>query len=74
MFSPIDQYEGAEVVYTFGANSFGTWLFFILSVLGFVFFLARVAGHENSAYAAMAAHEEPNPGPVVEGEPEVDGI
>lgn len=74
MSSPIDKYEGADVVYTFGANSFGTWLFFILAVLGFLFFIARVIGHENSAYAAMEAHQEPNPGPVVEGEPEVAGI
>jgi hypothetical protein len=74
MSSPIDQYEGADVVYTFGANSFGTWLLFILAVLAFLFFIARVAGHENSAYKAMENHEEPSPGPAVEGEPEVAAI
>lgn len=74
MSSPIDKYEGADVVFTFGANSFGTWLFFIIAVLAFFFFIARVAGHEKSAYAAMEAHKTPNPGPAVEGEPEVAGI
>lgn len=74
MSSPIDKYEGADVVFTFGANSFGTWLFFVAAVLLFVFFIARVAGHENSAYKAMEAHKEPNPGPAVEGEPEVAAV
>lgn len=72
--SPIDKYEGADVVYTFGAGSFGTVLFFVLACLLFVAFMVRVAMHENSAYAAIAAHKPPEPGPAVEGEPEVASV
>jgi hypothetical protein len=72
--SPIDQYEGADVVYTFGAGSFGTVLFFVLACVLFLAFLARVAIHEKHAFAAMVAHKAPEPGPVVEGEPEVAAV
>lgn len=72
--SPIDKYEGADVVYTFGAGSFGTVLFFVLACLLFVAFMARVAMHENHAYAAIEAHKAPEPGPAVEGEPEVASV
>lgn len=72
--SPIDKYEGADVVYTFGAGSFGTVLFFVLACALFVAFMVRVVLHENHAYAAIIAHKPPEPGPVVEGEPEVAAI
>ena len=67
--SPIDSYDGAEVVFTFGAHSVGVWIVFVLAVLLFVGFLARVVQHENQAYAAMAAHEPVEAGPPVEAEP-----
>ena len=72
--SPIENWEAPEVVFTFGAASFGTVLFFVLACLALVFFLARVALHEKHAYAAMAAHKEPEAGPAIEGEPEVAAV
>ncbi len=72
--SPIDNWEDTEVIFTFGAASFGTVLFFVLACLVFAFFVVRVALHEKHAYAAMAAHQEPEAGPVVEGEPEVAAV
>lgn len=72
--SPIDSYDGADVVFTFGAGSFGTVLFFVLACLAFVFFMVRIALHEKHAYAAMAAHKKPEAGPAVEGEPEVAAV
>lgn len=72
--SPIDTYEGADVVYTFGAASFGTVLFFVIAVAAFLWFIARVIIHENHSYAAMAKHLPPEPGPAVEGEPEVASV
>jgi hypothetical protein len=71
MFSPIDSYEGASVVFTFGGNSFGVWLFFILAVLLFVGFFARMVQHENKAYKAIIEHTPIEKGPVAEGEPPV---
>jgi hypothetical protein len=71
MFSPIDSYEGASVVFTFGGNSFGVWLFFILAVLLFVGFFMRMIQHENNAYKAIIAHAPIEKGPVAEGEPPV---
>ena len=73
--SPIDKYdETTDVVFTFGAGSFGTVLFFVLACALFVAFMVRVGLHEKHAYAAIAAHEAPEPGPVVEGEPEVASV
>jgi hypothetical protein len=71
MFSPIDSYEGASVVFTFGGNSFGVWLFFILAVLLFVGFFMRMIQHENNAYKAIIEHMPVEKGPVAEGEPPV---
>jgi len=71
MFSPIDSYEGASVVFTFGGNSFGVWLFFILAVLLFVAFFVRMVQHENRAYKAIIEHTPIEKGPVAEGEPPV---
>lgn len=74
MSSPIDTYEGAEVVYTFGAASFGTVLFVVVAIVAFLAFIARVVIHENHAYAAIIHHEPPEAGPAVEGEPEVASV
>lgn len=71
MFSPIDSYEGASVVFTFGGNSFGVWLFFVLAVLLFIGFFARMIQHENSAYKAIIEHTPVEKGPAAEGEPAV---
>ena len=71
MFSPIDSYEGAGVVFTFGGNSFGVWLFFVLAVLLFIGFFARMVQHENKAYKAIIEHTPIEKGPVAEGEPPV---
>jgi hypothetical protein len=68
-FSPIDSYDGASVVFTFGANSVGVWIFFILAIALFVGFILRMIQHENRAYAAIAAHQPVEAGPPVEAEP-----
>ncbi len=69
MFSPIDSYDDAGVVFTFGSYSFGVWFFFILAVLLFVGFFVRMIQHENRAYQAIIQHEPIEKGPVAEGEP-----
>lgn len=71
MISPIDTYDDASVVFTFGAYSVGVWVSFILAVLLFVGFIARMIQHENHAYAAIIAHEPVEAGPPVEAEPPV---
>lgn len=72
--APMDSYEGADVVFTFGAGSFATVLFFVLACIMLVGFMARVAQHESHAYKAIVNKKNPTPGPVVEGEPEVAAI
>ena len=72
--SPIDSFEGAEVVYTYGPGSVGTVLFLVIACLAFLGFMARVIMHENRAYAAIEAHEVPEAGPAIEGEPEVASV
>lgn len=69
MFSPIDSYDDASVVFTFGGYSVGVWLFLILSVLLFVGFFVRMIQHENKAYQAIIEHQPVEPGPAAEGEP-----
>lgn len=69
MFSPIDSYDDASVVFTFGGYSVGVWLVFVLAVLLFVGFFARMIQHENRAYKAMIEHTPIEPGPAAEGEP-----
>jgi hypothetical protein len=71
MSSPIDGYDDStSVVFTFGADSFGTWLFVILAVVLFVDFLARMIQHENHAYKSVIENTPVEPGPAVEGEPQ----
>ncbi|MDX1882096.1 hypothetical protein [Mycolicibacterium sp. 120270] len=69
MFSPIDSYDDASVVFTFGGYSVGVWVSFILAVLLFIGFFARMIQHENRAYKAIIEHKPVEPGPAAEGEP-----
>lgn len=74
MSSPIDNYDTPGPVFTFADNTTVVVILFILACLAFIYFIAKVAMHESHAYAAIAAHEEPEPGPAVEGEPEVASV
>ena len=69
MFSPINTYDDAGVVFTFGGFSVGVWLAYIVAVLLFIGFFVRMIQHENNAYRAIAEHEPIEPGPAAEGEP-----
>jgi hypothetical protein len=69
MFGPFDSYEDAGVVFTFGGNSVGVWLCFVLAVVLFVGFFVRMIQHENKAYKAIIEHQPVEPGPAAEGEP-----
>lgn len=69
MFAPFSSYEDATVVFTFGGFSLGVWISFILAVVLFVGFFARMIQHENSAYKAIIEHKPVEPGPAAEGEP-----
>lgn len=71
MFSPIDSYDDAGVVFTFGGFSLGVWLVFILALIAFIGFFVRMVQHENRAYQAIIDHEPIEKGPAVEGEPPV---
>lgn len=71
MFSPIDSYDVPGVVFTFGGNTIGVWLVFILAVAAFIGFFVRMIQHENAAYKAIIDHEPVEPGPAAEGEPPV---
>ncbi|MGU3499767.1 hypothetical protein [Mycobacterium sp. C31M] len=69
MFAPFDSYDDAGVVYTFGGDSLGTWVFFLLAVAMFIGFFVRMVTHENHAYKQIIEHEPVEPGPAAEGEP-----
>lgn len=69
MFSPIDSYDDASVVFTFGGYSVGVWVFFLLSLALFVGFFVRMIQHENRAYKAIIERKPVEPGPAAEGEP-----
>jgi heme exporter protein D len=71
MFAPFDNYEDATVVFTFGGNSFGVWISFIIAVLLFIGFFVRMIQHENAAYKAIIEHKPIEAGPAAEGEPPV---
>jgi hypothetical protein len=51
--SPIDTYEGAAEIFTFGADSFGTWLFIVLAALLLVGMIVRTMLHETRSYAEI---------------------
>ena len=69
MYSPIDSYDDAAVVFTFGGYSLGVWISFIVALLLFVGFFVRMVQHENKAYTAIIEHKPVEPGPAAEGEP-----
>lgn len=69
--SPIDTYDGASVVFTFGGDSFGTVIGVLIAVALLVLFFVRMIQHENHAYAQMIGHQPVEPGPAIEGEPTV---
>lgn len=71
MFSPIDSYDDATVVFTFGGYSVGVWIVFIVAVLLFIGFFVRMIQHENRAYKAIIEHTPIEKGPAAEGEPPV---
>ncbi|MCZ0729939.1 hypothetical protein [Mycolicibacterium iranicum] len=71
MFSPIDSYDDAGVVFTFGGFSTGVWLVVILAVLAFIGFFVRMIQHENHAYKSIIDHTPIEKGPAAEGEPPV---
>ena len=71
MFSPITSYDEPGVVFTFGGNSLGVWIVFILAVVLFIGFFVRMIQHENAAYKAIIEHKPVEAGPAAEGEPPV---
>lgn len=71
MFSPIDSYDELGPVFTFGGFSFGAIALFILAVLLFIGFFARMIQHENHAYKSIIDHTPIEKGPAAEGEPPV---
>lgn len=69
MFSPITSYDELGPVFTFGADSIGVWLSFILAVVLFVAFFVRMVQHENHAYRSIIEQQPIEKGPAAEGEP-----
>lgn len=69
--SPIDSYDGASAVFTFGPDTLGTVLGVLIAVALLIGFFVRMIQHENDAYERMIAHQPVEPGPAVEGEPSV---
>jgi hypothetical protein len=48
--APIDSYENASDIFTFGADSFGMWLFLILAAVLFVAMLIRMVTLERNNF------------------------
>ncbi len=61
--APIDSYDGAAEIFTFGANSAGVWIFLVIGVALFVGLLVRVSRHESRSFATLG-DEPPAPTPV----------
>lgn len=51
--SPVDTYEGASDIFTYGAGSFGMWFFLVLSIIAFIGMIAWTIVHENHAFAGL---------------------
>jgi hypothetical protein len=51
--SPVDSYDGAAEIFTFGANSAGVWIFLIVSVVLFLALLVRASRHESRSFATL---------------------
>ncbi|WP_141013260.1 hypothetical protein [Nocardioides sambongensis] len=66
--SPIDSWDGVDVVFT-GAGTALPVIFVIIALAMFIGFLVRMVLHENHAYAQIVAHQPVEKGPAAEGEP-----
>jgi hypothetical protein len=51
--APIDSYENAADIFTFGADSFGMWLFLILAFVGFSAMMIRMVTLERASFAEV---------------------
>jgi hypothetical protein len=51
--APIDSYENAADVFTFGADSFGMWLFLIVAALLFAGTIVRMVRSESRSFAEL---------------------
>jgi hypothetical protein len=51
--APIDSYENAADIFTFGADSFGMWFFLILSMLIFLAVIVRMVRSESRSFAEV---------------------
>jgi hypothetical protein len=51
--APIDSYENAADIFTFGADSFGMWLFVILAMVLFAGMIVRMVQSEAHSFAEM---------------------
>jgi hypothetical protein len=51
--APIDSYENAADIFTFGADSFGMWLFLILAMLLFAGTIVRMVRSESRSFAEV---------------------
>jgi heme exporter protein D len=51
--APIDSYDGASQIFTFGANSLGVWLFFVLACIALVAVIASAVRHEIRSFAEL---------------------
>jgi heme exporter protein D len=59
---PIDDWEGASQYFTFGADSFGVWLFLALAVIAFLTVIVRAITHEGRSYKEI--HESNITAPI----------
>jgi uncharacterized membrane protein len=64
--APIDSYDGAADIFTFGGGSFGMWLFLILAMLLFIGLIVRMAVHETHSFARIGEDETPATGETSE--------
>lgn len=51
--APIDSYENAADIFTFGADSFGMWFFVILAMLLFAGTIIRMVQSEAHSFTEM---------------------
>jgi hypothetical protein len=51
--APIDTYEDAAEIFTFGADSLGMWIFLVLGFLLFAGLIVRMALHERRSFAEL---------------------
>ena len=53
--APVDSYENAAEIFTFGADSVGMWIFLVVAVLLFAGRIVRMATHEQRSFAELEA-------------------